>query len=320
MNLKHAFLSMGILLISYSALTGCISENSTIEQAEIPTTQAPAIPVVEQLTHIPEASGSLTSVSEFISIDYSHCDLGYIMVEYLGSHEGKVKFQITGPDGRTYTFNLATGTGVQTFPLTSGSGTYTLNTFEQASGTDYYTVDSCQITATITDPLTTYLFPNQFIYYTEESKVLDLSIETARNATSEIDLIGKVYEKAMKTIEYDTTQAELAANGTLAGYIPELDSVITSGKGICFDYAALMVAMLRIQELPAKLVIGYAGEAYHAWISVYTEEDGWIDNVISFNGKSWTLMDPTFADNATDRDAINEYIGDGSNYTEKYVY
>ncbi len=320
MNVKHIFLSIGILLISYSLLTGCTRENSTIEQLEIPTAKEPSIPVVEHLTHVPELSGIMTSVSDFISIDYSHCDSGYIMVDYLGNHTGKVKFQITGPDNRTYTFNLAANTDVQTFPLTGGSGLYTLNTFEQASGTDYYTVDSCQITAEITDPLTTYLYPNQFIYYTADSKVLDLSIEAAQNSTSEIDLISNVYNKAMDTIDYDTTQAELAANGTLAGYIPELDSVITSGKGICFDYASLMVAMLRIQELPAKLVIGYAGEAYHAWISVYTVENGWIDNVISFNGKSWTLMDPTFADNASDQNAIHEYIGDGSNYTEKYVY
>ena len=48
-------------------------------------------------------------------------------------------------------------------------------------------------------------------------------------------------------------------------------------KGICFDYAALMTAMLRSQGIPTKLEIGYSGEVYHAWISTYIDEIGWVD-------------------------------------------
>ena len=33
-----------------------------------------------------------------------------------------------------------------------------------------------------------------------------------------------------------------------------------------------MTGMLRSQGIPSKLVVGYAGTAYHAWISVWTEE------------------------------------------------
>ena len=80
-----------------------------------------------------------------------------------------------------------------------------------------------------------------------------------------------------------------------------------------------MTAMLRSQDIPTKLVVGYSGEAYHAWISVYLEEQGWVDNVIEFDGKSWSLMDPTLAAN-NDSSAVKKYVGDGSNYTEKYCY
>ena len=99
-----------------------------------------------------------------------------------------------------------------------------------------------------------------------------------------------------------------------------LDNVLAAKKGICFDYAALMTGMLRSQGVPCKLVVGYAGTVYHAWINVWTEETGWIDGVIYFDGTAWQRMDPTFASSGGGSDAIMQYIGDGKNYTQKYVY
>jgi hypothetical protein len=38
---------------------------------------------------------------------------------------------------------------------------------------------------------------------------------------------------------------------------------------------------------------------------------------MEFDGKNWTLMDPTFAASG---DSNNEFIGDGNNYQVKYSY
>ena len=81
-----------------------------------------------------------------------------------------------------------------------------------------------------------------------------------------------------------------------------------------------MTGMLRSQGIPSKLVVGYAGTAYHAWISVWTEETGWVDGVIYFDSKTWHRMDPTFASSANRSDSIMQYIGNGANYTTKYLY
>ena len=109
------------------------------------------------------------------------------------------------------------------------------------------------------------------------------------------------------------------AENTEAGYIPDIDNTMKTKKGICFDYASLMAAMLRSQNIPTKLVVGYSGDAYHAWISVYLHESGWIDNIIEFDGKNWSLIDPTLAANNSGS-SVKNYIGDGSNYTVKYLY
>ena len=120
----------------------------------------------------------------------------------------------------------------------------------------------------------------------------------------------------IQNITYDK---QLAAT-VQSGYLPVLDSVLEKKTGICFDYAALMTGMLRSQGVPWKMVVGDAGPAYHAWISVWSEKDGWIDGVVYFDGTSWQRMDPTFAANGKQSSEIMRYIGDGSNYTVKYLY
>jgi transglutaminase/protease-like cytokinesis protein 3 len=76
--------------------------------------------------------------------------------------------------------------------------------------------------------------------------------------------------------------------------------------------------MLRSQGIPCQLVVGYAGPAYHAWISVHVEGIGWVANMIQFNGDKWKMMDPTFA--ASGDTADPNVVGDGENYNPVYYY
>ena len=108
-----------------------------------------------------------------------------------------------------------------------------------------------------------------------------------------------------------------------SGYLPNVDQVVADKKGICFDYASVMAAMLRSQGIPTKLVTGYVApnNAYHAWNEVWVEGKGWVKTgSIYFDGVSWTLMDPTFTSAGKDSKYISNFIGDGTNYTKKYEY
>ncbi|MBR5519897.1 MAG: transglutaminase domain-containing protein, partial [Clostridia bacterium] len=101
-----------------------------------------------------------------------------------------------------------------------------------------------------------------------------------------------------------------------SGYLPDVDAVVAAKKGICFDYAAVMTAMLRGLGVPTKLVVGYCGTEYHAWINVHVEGKGWVNEVVFFDGSAWNHMDPTYA-------AKQPEIGDFSaryTYTEKFIY
>ena len=119
----------------------------------------------------------------------------------------------------------------------------------------------------------------------------------------------------VKNVKYDDEKAE----NVQSGYLPSVDETLKTKKGICFDYAALMTAMLRSQGIPTKLEIGYSGDIYHAWISTHITDIGWVNGIIQFDGTSWSLMDPTFAANSSES-SLKSFIGNGSNYKTKYVY
>jgi transglutaminase-like putative cysteine protease len=80
-----------------------------------------------------------------------------------------------------------------------------------------------------------------------------------------------------------------------------------------------MAAMLRSQQIPTRLEVGYAKDAYHAWISVYIADVGWLNGIVEFDGNTWTLVDPTFGATSADS-SLKKFIGDGSNYTLQKIY
>lgn len=262
---------------------------------------------------VPEASGTVTYEEDGISLDASNTSEGYVMVKYSGSSE-KVKLQITIPDSTVYSYNLKTG-NYETFPLSGGSGTYKITVLEHAHDNMYAIAFSQDIAVEIEDEYKPFLYPNQYVWFTPDDQAMKLGVEISDKSSNDLDYVEQIYRYVIENITYDD---DLAAN-VQADYLPVIDRTLDSKKGICFDYASLMAALLRSQNIPTKLVVGYSGDAYHAWISVYLKEIGWVNDIIKFDGKNWSLMDPTLASNNSNS-SVKEYIGDGSNYTVKYSY
>ncbi|MGN1152229.1 MAG: transglutaminase family protein [Lachnospiraceae bacterium] len=262
---------------------------------------------------VPEAPGTVTYGNEVVSIDASNINNGYLCVSYLGTNS-KVKLQITGPDQVTYTYDLY-GKDYETFPLTCEDGTYSVGVYENISGTQYATTFYQELNVTLADPFLPFLYPNQYVNFTPESEVVLKAEELAAPANTDLDVVSNIYNYVVGSISYDDVKAADLPNG----YLSDVDETLRSGSGICLDYAALMAAMLRSQGIPTHLEVGYAKEAHHAWISTYVDEKGWINGMIEFDGTSWSILDPTYAANSSEK-SLKKFIGDGSNYTVKYVY
>lgn len=281
-----------------------------LTEEEIPLADAPKSSML-----LPQASGTKVQSNAKAAIDYSNTADGYVMVKYTAATSQKLKVIVKGPK-TTYTYNLAADKAWDTYPLSDGSGAYTIGVYENVSGTKYAGVLSQSISVTLKDEFAPFVRPNQYVDYENAPKTVAKAAELVSGKTKELDKVQAVYDFVVKNIKYDK---QLAAT-VKSGYLPVLDTVLEKKTGICFDYAALMAGMLRSQGIPCKLVVGYAGQTYHAWISVYTEENGWVEGVVYFDGTSWQRMDPTFASTGNQSSTVMQYIGDGRNYTVKYLY
>ena len=263
---------------------------------------------------MPVASGTLTVNTGRAVIDYSNTKDGYVMVNFTGTTATRIKVRVTGPT-TVYDYDLPVQTWV-TFPLSDGNGAYSLMVLENTTAKKYAKVASASFQVTLADEFAPFLRPNQYVNYSAAPNTLAEASKIVGSETDALKKVELIYSYVVKNLTYDKQKAATVQSG----YLPVLDTVLAEKKGICFDYASLMAGMLRSQGVPCKLVVGYAGKAYHAWISVWTAETGWIEGAIYFDGSVWHRMDPTFASSSKSSKSIMQYIGDGSNYTTKYLY
>lgn len=261
----------------------------------------------------PAADAITVYGNDYVTIDASHTEEGYIMASYTGLSD-MVKLQLIGPDHMTYTYDMS-GSDYEVFPLSAGDGSYQLSVYENVTGNQYATVFSQELSVSITNIMGPFLYPNQYVKFDASSKVVKEASVLVANAHDDLEAIIYVYNYVIGNITYDYEKAETVQSG----YIPDVDEILSIKTGICLDYAAVMASMLRSQQIPTRLEVGYAGDAYHAWISTYVEDQGWVNGIIQFDGKNWSLMDPTFAANASEK-KLKSFIGDGSNYVTKYIY
>ena len=92
-----------------------------------------------------------------------------------------------------------------------------------------------------------------------------------------LDLTQRIYQ----TFEFDPEATSVST---------PLDEVLEGKRGVCQDFAHLMIGCLRSLGLPCRYVSGYilttppegkerlvGADASHAWVSVYCPTYGWID-------------------------------------------
>ncbi|WP_297289767.1 transglutaminase-like domain-containing protein [uncultured Flavonifractor sp.] len=298
-----ALLALCIVGASFAAVLGATHASANQKPATLPVKAEPK-------------TGVTVYENKKASVDASNLSEGYVMVRYTGGKQVKIKVLITGENGVTYTYNL-NNTGVaETFPLTEGNGRYSIKVYENTTGTKYALAFSTQVDLTLRNVFLPYLYPNQYVNYTADCNTVKKAAELTAGKTSDLDKVSTIYYFVTDNFTYDYDLAKTVQSG----YLPNVDQALSTKKGICFDYAAVMASMLRSQNIPCKLVVGYAGTIYHAWIDVYIEGVGWVDKVIYFDGKSWTMMDPTFVSTGKHSSSILSYVTNEANYQQKFAY
>ncbi len=198
-----------------------------LTEGEIPLADAPKSSML-----LPQASGTEVQSNAKAAIDYSNIADGYVMVKYTAATSQKLKVIVKGPK-TTYTYNLAADKAWDTYPLSDGSGAYTIGVYENVSGTKYAGVLSQSISVTRKDEFAPFVRPNQYVDYENAPKTVAKAAELVSGKTKELDKVQAVYDFVIKNIKYDK---QLAAT-VKSGYLPVLDTVLEKKTGICFDYA-----------------------------------------------------------------------------------
>lgn len=291
------------VLILMFFLTGCSGS---------PAKKDPYVGVVQVLE--PAAEGTDVLEQQGAVIDISSLSKGYLVASYEGS-ASKINVQLAGPDAIVYKYTVNAGEDNAVLPVTGGDGEYTLDVYENIQGDQYAQLLKEELTVKLESQFLPFLYPNQYVNFTADSQAVKKADELVQGAETDLEVLQEIFEYVTQNIVYDF---EKAADVPL-GYLPNVDETLESGKGICFDYAALMTAMLRSRGIPTQLEIGYTPEGmYHAWISTYLQDKGWVGNIIEFDGKSWELMDPTMIAAVESNSERKKVVEDSSDYIVKY--
>lgn len=230
-------------------------------------------------------TGDVTYEESGALIDVSNTADGYIMVK-ADATDGKLKAIVQAGD-KKYQYDITPDGEYAVLPLQMGDGTYNVGVYQNVKENSYTPLLTQDIDVSLADETRPFLFPNQYVWYTNADRAVKLSYDITDGLTSDEDKAKALYDYVVNYLSYDDDRAAQVQSGELKTYLPDLDQVLDSKKGICFDYTALLAAMLRAQNIPARLAIGYVqpDNIYHAW------------NYVNIGGK-WVWMDPTFGPNS----------------------
>ena len=243
---------------------------------------------------LPEAGGGKTIEESGAVADISNTDQGYFMIKRQSSKRQVLQVK---KGSTTYQYDINGDNQFEVIPLQMGSGTYAAQLLEQVSGTKYSKKLSKNIKATLVSDDVVFEYPNQYVNYNADTKAVAIANDICAGLTTNMDKFQAVKKYVEANMVYDYMFASQVTSKSVTVYVPNIDQVLDKKMGICFDFAAVVACMLRSQDVPTKLVVGYADKTYHAWNNVYVDD-------------KWGLYDATF----------NVTGGKASKYTQSYVY
>lgn len=226
---------------------------------------------------------------------------------------------IASANGKTYQYDIVPRGKYMGIPLQLGNGSYTFTVYEQVSGTSYTSKMTHTFSVTLASSLKPFTAASVMTDFSQGSACVSKAGSLCSGISTTDGKVDAVYRWIVSNINYDSALASSITSGAVTTYIPSPDNTYSSKKGICFDYASLMCAMLRSQGIPTRLAVGQTPLGYHAWNEVYFYGTGWVV-VASFSwelidGSGWVMLDTTFAAGGMSPESIQ-----GTTHTKTKTY
>ena len=113
--------------------------------------------------------------------------------------------------------------------------------------------------------LTKYLQPEPYI---ESNDNMIKNIAKKIKGSTQEEIVQNIYEYTQKNLNYKPIPGTMGAKKALQ-----------MKEGKCAEYSAVMVALCRAKNIPARVVIGNIARKQipqHGWVEVYYDEYGWV--------------------------------------------
>jgi len=167
-------------------------------------------------------------------------------------------------------------------PLQSGDGIYRICILEQERDNQYRVLLSKSLEYIAIHKNECFTNPIDIIYWEEGEAIYKKAIELTDGKKTDHEKITAIYNFTINSFDYDYDKIK----NIDVNYLPSPNHMMSSKKGICYDYASAFAAMLRINGIPTRLVKGHIKgvDAYHAWNEVYdSSSQRWITVDTSFD-------------------------------------
>ena len=231
---------------------------------------------------------------------------GVIKVSFNTDSDKKLKVLVE-KSGKNISYNLKNDGTVESFPLQLGNGDYKVSIMENIEGNRYKYVSTENVNLKLDDQKEVFLASVQNINWNSDMAAIGKAKELTAGLKSDGEKVAATYNYIVNNFTYDYDKLSKLEND----YIPDIDSTLAAGKGICYDYASLFAAMLRSEGIPAKLVKGYSENVngYHAWNEVFNSKTG-----------SWEIYDTTYDSQMKAAKAKYNTVKKSSEYTKVNEY
>lgn len=227
-------------------------------------------------------AGSWRSEALADSATISNNNDGTVDLIYNNTYDTKVKLLVQLSGGKQYKYDIPKGSVNIKIPMTQGDGDYKFILCRNISGTRYAVMQTVNVSQNLSDDSEAFLTSNYMISWESNNKAIKHAQSLAKKNQSK--KIQMIYEYVVKNYSYDYNKSDNIAELSKGNaYIPNINSIYSQKKGICYDISILLASMLRSVGVPTKVVTGYTPNAnvYHAWNNVYDKS-------------KWNVVDATY--------------------------
>ncbi|HEY5465640.1 MAG TPA: transglutaminase-like domain-containing protein [Clostridia bacterium] len=253
------------------------------------------------------AAATASSADGKASVSMSQAANGVILAR-VDNVSAACKALVTTPAGSQFQYILSPGKWLGV-PCNGGSGSYTVMLLENVEGSTYLPLLNQAFSVSLGSALKPFTAASILTNFGSGSTAIQTANSLCAGVATTDGKVAAVYSWIISHITYNSALASQISSGAVTTYIPDIEGIMSTRKGICFDYAALMAAMLRSQGVPTKLVMGTVPQGYHAWNEVYFQGTGWVVvssfKVKQVSGSAYVMFDTTFGAGGMTIDGIN---------------